>query len=69
MVKDVVDLRAARGMGLVCKRADRPYRAGHFPDWVKDKNSKHPAVERVMDSFKRLKFAAGAQHLSLREPT
>jgi bifunctional non-homologous end joining protein LigD len=37
--------------GLVSKRADRPYRAGRSKDWVKVKDRKHPAMERVKDSF------------------
>jgi ATP-dependent DNA ligase len=37
--------------GLVSKRADRPYRSGRSKDWIKVKNRKHPAMERVMDSF------------------
>lgn len=47
--------RAACNMGLeglVSKRRDRPYRAGRSPDWVKVQNRKHPAMERVMDSFR-----------------
>jgi bifunctional non-homologous end joining protein LigD len=36
--------------GMVSKRADRPYRAGRSPDWVKVKNRKHPAMSRVMDA-------------------
>jgi bifunctional non-homologous end joining protein LigD len=46
--------RAACNMGLeglVSKRLDRPYRAGRSPDWIKVKNRKHPAMERVMDAF------------------
>jgi hypothetical protein len=46
--------RAACNMGLeglVSKRVDRPYRAGRSPDWVKVKNRKHPAMERVKDAF------------------
>jgi bifunctional non-homologous end joining protein LigD len=46
--------RAACNMGLegpVSKRRDRPYRAGRSPDWIKVKNRKHPAMERVMDAF------------------
>jgi len=46
--------RAACNMGLeglVSKRRDRPYRGGRSKDWVKVKNRKHPAVERVKDSF------------------
>ncbi len=38
--------------GLVSKRADRPYRAGRSPDWIKVKNRAHPAMERVMDAFR-----------------
>jgi len=37
--------------GLVSKRADRPYRAGRSPDWVKVKNRKHPAMHRVKVSL------------------
>jgi bifunctional non-homologous end joining protein LigD len=46
--------RAACNMGLegmVSKRADRPYRGGRSPDWVKVKNRQHPAYGRVKDSF------------------
>jgi bifunctional non-homologous end joining protein LigD len=46
--------RAACHMGLegmVSKRRDRPYRGGSSPDWVKVKNRKHPAMERVKDAF------------------
>ena len=35
--------------GLVSKRRDRPYQAGRSRDWVKVKNRKHPAMNRVMD--------------------
>jgi bifunctional non-homologous end joining protein LigD len=38
--------------GLVSKRRDRPYRGGRSPDWVKVKNRKHPAMERVMDAIR-----------------
>ena len=38
--------------GLVSKRRDRPYRAGRSPYWVKVKNRKHPAMERIKESFK-----------------
>jgi ATP-dependent DNA ligase len=37
--------------GLVCKRADRPYRGGRSKDWIKLKNRRHHAFERMMDSF------------------
>ena len=46
--------RAACGMGLeglMSKRRDRPYRAGRSKDWIKVKNRKHPAMERVKDAF------------------
>jgi ATP-dependent DNA ligase len=46
--------RAACDMGLegmVSKRADRPYRAGRCPHWIKVKNRKHPAMYRVKDAF------------------
>jgi bifunctional non-homologous end joining protein LigD len=46
--------RAACNMGLeglVSKRRDRPYRAGRSPDWIKVKNRKHRAMERVMHAF------------------
>ena len=47
-------IRAACNMGLegmVSKRADRPYRAGRCPHWIKVKNRKHPAMYRVKDAF------------------
>lgn len=47
--------RAACNMGLeglVSKRSDRPYRGGRSKDWVKMKNRKHPAMERVMEAFR-----------------
>jgi ATP-dependent DNA ligase len=37
--------------GLVSKRRDRPYQAGRSKRWLKVKNRKHPAMNRVMDSF------------------
>jgi bifunctional non-homologous end joining protein LigD len=36
--------------GLVSKHKGRPYRAGCSPHWVKVKNRKHPAMNRVMES-------------------
>jgi bifunctional non-homologous end joining protein LigD len=39
--------------GLVSKRRDRPYEAGRSKYWIKVKNRKHPAMERVMDSFRQ----------------
>jgi bifunctional non-homologous end joining protein LigD len=37
--------------GLVSKRADRPYRGGRSPHWVKVKNRQHHAFERVKRAF------------------
>jgi ATP-dependent DNA ligase len=37
--------------GLVSKRADSRYRGGRSPDWIKVKNPKSPAMNRVKDSF------------------
>jgi ATP-dependent DNA ligase len=47
--------RAACNMGLeglVSKRRDRPYRADRSPHWVKIKNRKHPAMGRIVESFR-----------------
>ena len=37
--------------GLVSKRSDRPYRGGRSPHWIKVKNRKHHAFERVKRAF------------------
>jgi bifunctional non-homologous end joining protein LigD len=37
--------------GLVSKRSDRPYRGGRCKDWIKVKNRKHPAMQRMMETF------------------
>jgi bifunctional non-homologous end joining protein LigD len=37
--------------GLVSKHEDRPYRGGRQPHRIKVKNRKHPAMERVKESF------------------
>jgi ATP-dependent DNA ligase len=37
--------------GLASKRRDRPYQAGRSKHWVKVKNRKHPAMDRVMEAF------------------
>jgi bifunctional non-homologous end joining protein LigD len=37
--------------GLVSKRRDRPYRGGPSKDWIKVKNRKHQAFDRVRASF------------------
>jgi bifunctional non-homologous end joining protein LigD len=47
--------RAACDMGLeglVSKHRDRPYQGGRSKFWVKMKNRRHPAMERVMDSLR-----------------
>jgi len=38
--------------GLVSKRRDWPYQGGRSKHWIKVKNRKHPAMDRVMDSFR-----------------
>jgi bifunctional non-homologous end joining protein LigD len=38
--------------GLVSKHRDRPYRGGRQKHWIKVKNRKHPAMERVAESFR-----------------
>jgi bifunctional non-homologous end joining protein LigD len=48
--------RAACDMGLeglVSKRRDRPYQAGRSKYWVKVKNRKHPAFDRVREALAR----------------
>jgi bifunctional non-homologous end joining protein LigD len=37
--------------GLVSKRAVRRYRAARSKDWIKVKNRKHRAYQRVQDQF------------------
>ena len=47
--------RAACDMGLeglVSKRRDRPYQGGRSKYRVKVKNRKHPAMDRVLESFR-----------------
>jgi bifunctional non-homologous end joining protein LigD len=47
--------RAASNMGLrglVSKLRDRPYQAGRRKHWVKVKNRKHPAMDRVAETFR-----------------
>jgi bifunctional non-homologous end joining protein LigD len=39
-------------MTEIPKRRDRPYRGGPSKDWIKVKNRTHPAMSRVMESFK-----------------
>jgi len=35
--------------GIVSKRRDRPYRHGRSREWLKIKNSEHPAMQRVWE--------------------
>ena len=45
--------RANMGLeGLVSKRRDRPYQAGRSKHWIKVKNRKHPAMDRVMEALR-----------------
>ena len=37
--------------GLVSKRRDRAYRGGRCAHWIKIKNRRHPAMDRVVDAF------------------
>jgi bifunctional non-homologous end joining protein LigD len=37
--------------GLVSKHRDRSYRGGRSKHWIKVKNRKHPAMDRVAESF------------------
>jgi bifunctional non-homologous end joining protein LigD len=37
--------------GLVSKHRDRPYRGGRSKHWIKVKNRKHPAMDRVKNAF------------------
>jgi len=37
--------------GIVSKHRDSTYRSGRSPNWIKVKNRKHPAMERVKESF------------------
>ena len=41
----------AASEGMVSKHRDRPYRGGRQKHWIKVKNRKHPACERVKESF------------------
>jgi hypothetical protein len=38
--------------GLVSKHRDRPYRGGRQKHWIKVKNRSHPAMDRVLESFR-----------------
>jgi bifunctional non-homologous end joining protein LigD len=54
--------------GLVSKRRDRLYRAGRSKDWIKVKNRKHPAMERVKNSVRAYVFRSALKlgHSSMR---
>ena len=38
---------------MVSKRRDRPYEAGRSKYWLKVKNRKHPAMDRVAEAWQR----------------
>ena len=42
--------------------ATGPYQAGRSKHWVKLKNRKHPAIERVMESFVRFSWPWASNH-------
>ena len=42
--------------GIVCKRADSPYRAGPSKTWLKVKNRAHPSIARVKDAIESVRF-------------
>jgi hypothetical protein len=42
--------------GLVSKHRNRPYQGGRSRHWIKVKNQKHPAMQRVMESLKKLEW-------------
>jgi bifunctional non-homologous end joining protein LigD len=37
--------------GMVSKRRESIYRPGRSPNWIKVKNRKHPALQRVKEAF------------------
>ena len=39
--------------GLVSKHRDRPYQVGRSKHWIKVKNRKHPAFDRVQEAHRR----------------
>ena len=39
--------------GLVSKHRDRPYQSGRSKHWIKIKNRKHPAFDRVQEARRR----------------
>ena len=39
--------------GLVSKHGDRPYQAGRSKHWIKVKNRKHHAFDRVQEAHRR----------------
>ena len=42
--------------GIVCRRADSPYRAGPSKTWLKVKNRAHPSIARVRDAIEAGRF-------------
>ena len=50
---DLIQAACRMGLeGIVSKHRERPYQAGRSRHWIKVKNRKHPAMERVMDAFR-----------------
>lgn len=43
---------------------DRPYQGGRSKHWVKNKNHKHPAMDRVMEYLAVKPVVAGPYYLS-----
>jgi bifunctional non-homologous end joining protein LigD len=41
------------GEGLVSKHRDRPYQSGRSKRWIKFKNRKHQAFDRVQEAHRR----------------
>jgi len=39
--------------GLVSKHRDRPYQSGRSKHWIKVKNRKHEAFDRVQEAHRR----------------
>ena len=49
---DLFHAACRMGLKVWCRSGvDRPYQAGRSKHWIKVKNSKHPAMSRVMEGF------------------
>jgi hypothetical protein len=58
-------MRVGSLKGLVSKRRDRPYQAGRSKRWIKIKNRKHPAMERVMDAWRDARWGQASKVAAL----